>query len=349
MHRIFFALILLLSSQAFAAEVRNLYQSEQPVSSQSEEERQAVSADILRQVILKVVGDSELLQQTDISPILEQSNQLIRQYEYERINVIADDLTEPDRLEVVLSFKPSAVDQLIRDQQLPIWGTSRPETLIWLAVDQGGQRSIVSSDLQTTLTDTLLAEAEARGIPVLLPVMDLQDQSKVKYTDISAGFLDNIEQASQRYGSPVTLTALAKVADSGNVQIAWKMLLSGQPYQWQSRGDTSSAIKSGIDHLANKLAREFSQVITNPDSATLLAIKVLGVENYSDYVRVMNYLKMIQYVDDVQVTSLSNGSVDLKLNYAGDISVFNKTIAVGRILKEEPYSVAGTINYRLIP
>jgi len=349
MHRLFFVLILLIATNGFAADVTHLYQSEKSVSSQNEAERRTASANILQHVLLKVVGDSELLDKTDISDILAQSDQLIQQYEYRRTNIIADDLTEPDRLEVVLSFNPSGVNTALKNAGLPIWGASRPETLIWLAVEKGDDRAVVSADEQTGLTHALAIAAQTRGLPILFPVMDLQDQSQVTFADLSAGFSQTIEAASQRYGSPVTLLVFAKVNADGSVQVRWNMLINGESEHWQSRGNRPDAMKIGMDELANRLARQFSQRIAESEQSNKLALQVGGVNDYQDYVRVVNYLNQIQYVSEVQVTNLAAESLELSVEFVGDIRVFNRIVAVDRILMEEPYSPTDTINYRLLP
>ncbi|MDB2705445.1 DUF2066 domain-containing protein, partial [Pseudomonadota bacterium] len=256
---------------------------------------------------------------------------------------------EPDRLKVVLSFNPSGVNSALKNAGLPIWGVSRPETLIWLGVEKGEQRLVVSADEPTGLTQALATAAENRGLPILFPVMDLQDQSQVTFADLSADFTQTIEAASQRYGSPVTLMALAKVNADGNVQVRWNMLINGESERWQSRGDASNAMKIGMDELANRLARQFSHRIAESEQSNKLALQIGGVNDYQDYVRVVNYLNQIQYISEVQVTNLAAESLELTVEFAGDIKVFNRIVAVDRILMEEPYSPTDTINYRLLP
>lgn len=348
MHRLFFVLILLVATNGFAAEVANLYQSQAAVLSQDEAERQQVSANILNQVLLKVVGDSMLLESADIAPILAQSNQMVQQYQYQRTNVIADDLTQPDRLELVMSFKKSAVNQALIDVGLPIWSESRPETLVWLAVEKGSKRWIVSADEQSDFVTALKQSADNRGLPILLAVMDLQDQSQVTFTDLSAGFSQSIEDASLRYRAPVTLMVYAKINNNGLAQVRWHARVNGQSEQWQSRGDVASSMKAGIDELTDRLARRFSQRIDTAEQRSL-ALHISGVKDYQDYVRIVNYLKTLQYVTEVQVASLEADTLDLKLTFNGDITVLNRTVAIDRVLQQEPYSPTDTINYRLLP
>jgi len=61
---------------------------------------------------------------------LLQTDQLTQQYQYHRINKISDDLTQPDQLEVLLTFNEAGLNQSLADVGLPIWGKSRPEVLL---------------------------------------------------------------------------------------------------------------------------------------------------------------------------------------------------------------------------
>jgi len=163
MHRLFFTLILLVSVNSFAANVPNLYQSKLAVLSQAEEERTNLAPEILRQVILKVIGDQTLVDSADITSVLAQANELVDQYQYLRTNKIEDDVIEPDHLQLQLSFKPDELNQALKQAGLVIWKASRPETIIWFGVDKAGQRSVISPDDHPQLTEILMQEADARS------------------------------------------------------------------------------------------------------------------------------------------------------------------------------------------
>jgi len=336
----------LVATNSFAANVANLYQSSLAVSSQSEVERQKVSPDVLRKVILKVVGDSAIVNSADLSTVLPQSNQLIQQYEYRRTNVVSEDLTQPDKLQVLLTFKEHLLNKALTNIGLPIWGRSRPETLIWLAVDKNGKRSILSADDQSSLLTVLKQAANDRGLPILFPVMDLQDQQQVTFTDLSAGFSQSVEHASQRYGSPIILMAVAKVGEGGIVSVNWHVRINEKSEQWQSRGNAKVAMQSGIDVLTDRLARRFSQHEMATEQHQL-KLHISAIHNYADYVRVTKYLKALQYVSDVQVSNLAADTADITVIFDGNLPVFNRTLEIDRVLIAEPYSPTDELNYRL--
>ncbi len=348
MYRLFFVLISLLVGQSFAADVSNLYQSQTPVSSQSDKERIGLAPDVLKQVILKVVGDRSELDTVDLSPILAQTEQLIQQYQYHRTNTISDDLTQPDRLELLLSFNKEKLNKSLAENGLPVWGSNRPEVLIWSAIEEGGKRSILSADnTDLAMVKVIQQSANRRGLPILMPVMDLQDQSQVTFTDLSAGFSETVEQASQRYGSPVILMMNTTVADNGLVRTKWHALINGESEQWQSRGDMDTAMTAGINELTDRLAQRFSQRATSQYENTL-SLEITDVQNYSDYARLVKYLNSLQYVSNVQLLRLVDDKLEISLSFSGDVVVLDRTLSIDRVLLEQSaYSLTDVKSYRL--
>ena len=351
MHRLFIVLISLLATNSFAAEVANLYQSPIPVASQSEQERKQLAPQALRQVILKVVGDRSALDLTDLNPLMNRANSLVQQFQYERINDINADLTQPDRLALLLTFNKTSLNQSLTNLGLPIWSKTRPEVLIWLALDDGQSRILIGSEsIDHNIANLLLQSADARGLHILLPVMDLQDQAQVKFADVWGDFSQSIEAASQRYAPAVILIARVSLKKPGNSQVHWHAIINGQSENWQSRGDLATALNAGIAELTDRLARRFTQVVSSHQYEQQLSLHIDNVHNYADYSRLMSYLSKLQYVTDVQVAKLVAEQVALTLSFKGDIKVLNRTLAIGRILaRDTGYSAANEMRYRLLP
>lgn len=356
MHRLIFVLISVFATNGFAADVANLYQSRISVATQNEVERSEVAPDVLRQVILKVVGDSDAVEAAYLSPILSRVDQFIQQYQYRRVNKISDDLTQPDRLELLLTFNETRLNQALIKLGLPIWGKSRPEVLLWLAIDDGNKREILGSgDTDMKIPAAIKQAADKRGLSILMPVMDLQDQQQVTFADLWGGFPQSVKDASRRYGAQVVLMASVSVADNGALQARWQSLIDGQSEKWQSRGSFDNTVDTGIDELSNGLARRYSQVVTVAMTTKKYGqeylLQVNNVRDYADYSRVMAYLGKLQLVSGVQLSSLVEDQLDVTVSLKGyDLDVLNRTLAIDRVLIEDsPYSNTAVMRYRLSP
>lgn len=351
MHRLFIVLISLFVTESFAAEVANLYQSPVPVVTQSEQERQQLAPQVLQQVILKVVGDRSALDVTDLTPVLSQANKLVQQFQYERINEIDEDLTQPDRLALLLKFNEASLNKSITNLGLPIWSKTRPDVLVWLALDDGQSRTVIGSEsIEHNVPALLNQAADMRGLPLFMPVMDLQDHAQVTFADVWGDFSDSIEIASQRYAPQVILIARVSMQDSLSSQIHWHALINGQSENWQSRGDLETALNAGVEELTDRLARRFTQVVSNNQYEQQLALQISNVGDYADFSRLMQYLSKLQYVSDVQLSSLESDKVDVKLSLQGDLAVFNRTLSIGQVLQEDStFNSSSVLRYRLLP
>ena len=351
MHKITLIVLTLFTTNSFAAELVDLYQSQQPVANQQEQERQRVAPDILRQVLLKVVGDRTALNAADLSPILADVDSLIQQSQYQRLNEIADDLTQPDKLALVLRFNESAVNKVLTTMNLPLWSKSRPDVLIWLAIDNGTTRRIVSGDDANKIyRETLNQVAAKRALPILFPIMDLQDQNQITVADLWAGFPDPIEHASLRYASKIILMARVTEISNEQVNVRWQSLINGENEQWQTKGDVSNAIESGVDELTDRLARRFTQVVTSYPEQTALDLEISNIRDYQDYARVMDYLLKLQYVSDIKTRAFEEHKLTLSVFIKGDKTVFNNIVAVEQVIQADTtMSLDDVMRFRLLP
>ena len=87
-----------------------------------------------------------------------------------------------------VSFASSIVEAKMADHGLAIWGSVRPSVLVWIAYEQDGERSIVGTSDSSELVDGLLHLGAQRGVPLYLPVADLQDVSAVDIDDVSVSY-----------------------------------------------------------------------------------------------------------------------------------------------------------------
>lgn len=348
MRRLLFVLIAFIATNGSATEVADVYQSQVPVSSQSEQEKQLLAPDLLRQVILKVVGDRSTLDVVDLSSVLNRSTDFIQQYQYIKINK-QQDLTQPDQLALSLTFNKPALDNALAELALPIWSQLRPDVMIWLAVENNGRKTLLGSESASNLVDDVTNAAQLRGLPIVLPLMDLQDQTQVRFGDVWAGFVDNVDLASQRYGAAISVLAKVIVND-GFARIEWKTTLNGRTESWQSRGDTSVAIQAGIEELTDRVSRQYTQVITTQFSRDYQMI-ISGVNNYADFARVSNYLEKRQYVSDVALNTLGGGNMEVTVSLKGDLAVFKQALAIDRVLAIDSFEQQGfnELYYTLLP
>ncbi|WP_438970044.1 DUF2066 domain-containing protein [Methylophaga sp.] len=351
MHRLFFTLILLsLTCGSHAAEVDNLYQAELPINSRDKQERAELTPQLLQQVILKVVGDSARVSDTDLSPMLDNADKYVQQFEYQRSNIVEADLTQPDQLTLRLSFDPDGVNQAIRNLGLPVWGRIRPDILTWIAIKQNSKQTLLGSDnVSSNAVEYLDNAARKRGLPLLLPLMDLEDQFKVNFDTVWQQDASSIQSASMRYGADIILMSQVMLNDA-TAKIEWAAIISGDVKKWQSQGTLQEAFELGMGELADMLSSRFSQTLNESQPNQILSVQVSDVLDYGDFTRLMRYLRQLDYITDIEVINLNDQKLDLAVAFDGSLDVLERTLAVGRMLAEETrFDGNDAKQYRLLP
>src|SRR5690606_10007099 len=145
----------------------------------------------------------------------------------------------------------AAINALLRSHHLPVWGSIRPATLLWLAVEEHGRRRLVSANDTETVAATVVAVAERRGLPVHFPLLDLQDLRRIQPSDVWGDFRDVIESASARYNAQVILSgALAR--DGDDYRARFTLYLDGNALRWESRGRLDEVIAAGVGYATDE-------------------------------------------------------------------------------------------------
>ena len=260
--------LMLLAAPVMAEDVPGLFEAEVPVESQDRELRDAAIQAALQQVLVRVSGRQMVLTVTGIEAALEQANRYVQQFRYrERENAASG---EASSQVLWVRFDKRAIEQLLHDNRLPVWGRTRPATLVWLVVDDRQKRQLLSNDMQTPAREILERQAELRGIPLRLPLMDLADRSVVGVSDVWGNFEDNLLQASARYQPEAVLVGRVFKTYANNWNARWTLYQDGRRQDWTASGEgLGDAIQPGISQLADQLAARFARVGQDGNSSSL--------------------------------------------------------------------------------
>jgi hypothetical protein len=328
-------LVLGLSFDLHAAVVRGLYSAEVPIQDQSEAARSRGFEQALREVFVKVSGDSRVRSDPELDAILRRAPRYVREFSY-TTHAPLDSSGGTPSLWLRVSFDGTSVDRLLRESGLPVWGKERPSTLLWLAVQGGRERSIVGSDSNASLLESITKAAEVRGVPVLLPLMDLEDRSRVNFADFLGGFDENVLAASERYGADATLIASLSRRNSGSWHGRFTLRSVGlQESRELNAGSADALIRSGIDFMADQLASQYAYSSQEARETTVV-LQVTGVDALTDYARVLAYLNGLSPVSSVEPRSLAPGSVGYTMTVRGGRADLQRVIALGSVLDREP-------------
>jgi len=311
--------LLLGSNSLSAIEVEGLYEAELPVTSQGRAERNDVIRAAMTEVIIKVSGNSQVTLTPGIPGLLKRSNQYLQQYRYNTVDLPPDPVTGSIATEQSLwvRFDQAALDKSLRDIEVPIWGHSRPVTLVWMASEKQGERHLLGSSDFATLTDTFLQQAKRRGIPIALPLFDLEDQQRVTVTDVLGDFKEPVINASVRYPADAILIGRMRETAPERWEGRWTLSTSGQEYSWSQRGDLQAVLDFAVDGMAVNLAASYATAPGNVSGQ--LKVLVKGITNLDDYARSDRYLAALDGVTDVQASQIDRDRILFNVKLRGDL------------------------------
>jgi hypothetical protein len=172
------------SISAHAVTVSGLYEAEIPVTDQLIGSRKTAIRAALRIVLVKLTGDRNAPERAALEPVMAQAERYALQFRYR------DDLSRQAQqaMKLWVQFDEDALNKIMRDYGIPLWGKERPSTLVWLASDGSTGRRLVNIEDSSDYLGMLDKRAQLRGISLIFPLFDLEDSSHLKASDIWGGF-----------------------------------------------------------------------------------------------------------------------------------------------------------------
>jgi hypothetical protein len=337
---------------AWAAAAVDLYAAEAEVSGEGAEERNRAIGEAFAAVLVKLTGDRRVATRSGAEQLVAQAPGLVQQYRYR----LADAQGEQPPLRYLwVRFDHLAVDRLLAERGWPVWRAPRPRLLVWLAVDEGGRRSLVNLDGQPAAARALRERAAERGLPLQLPLLDLQDQASLSAADLWSGFEEGIRQASQRYGEGPVLVGRLKFLGKGRWQPEWVLYdRAGDQELSAAAGALTEVLPAAVDLAADRLAARHAPTVAAGGPAPL-RITVAGLYELQDYA---GLLETLGQVVGVSRLALRQATVDtLVFDIWSDGSADQVAEELARDARLQPAPVAPDaepselrrLNYRWLP
>jgi hypothetical protein len=318
--------------------VEGLYEAELPVEGQSREEQSAVIREALKSVLARISGrDSASALAADES-LIPNPSRLVEQFRYRKFKtdeVIPEpaDGAKPYTQMLWMRFTENALSDILVKQGLPIWGKSRPATLVWLVVDDQKQRVLIGNNTPHISRSYIEEEAKKRGLPIRLPLLDLADQSRLQITDVWGNFEDTILSASQRYQTEAILVGRIYLSFANTWNTRWTLYLEGQRQDWEIANNVNlhDAVIQGISKTGEDLSVKFAQVKDATETNTVM-VQIKNITDLKTYNLTINYLQGLNIVSQINPYKVSKGSVIFEINSHSGRLGLAQAIALGHVL-----------------
>lgn len=287
-----------LKTASAAVEVQQLYQAQVPVESQAVGERNQALQTALEQTLLKVSGDGQLLAHENVRFALQNVRNYVVQFGYRQV---------AENLVLWVQFDQAQIDQVIHDAGSGIWSSRRPELLFWLvAEDEQLRRQILGRGDHEPLVEALRETAQQRGLPIKLPLLDLNDSMSISVIDLWARFDDRIQFASSRYDTDGVVVARIYQTDPSSYEQPWMLdwtLQLGSGLRWRGEVLADSPEELGqllVGEVTQRLSQRF-RIDSQVDMAGTWRLQVLNLTSVTEVIQVEQLLQQLPSVHRVQL------------------------------------------------
>ncbi|WP_219592728.1 DUF2066 domain-containing protein [Aeromonas salmonicida] len=305
--RVVTALCCGLSFMVSAAQVTDLYQGKAPTSG----DMVAAQSQALGDVLVKVTGKRDILTQPDVVKALAVPGDYVQHYDYQDVGPVKF---------LKADFNVAKVNALISQSKFALLGPARPQMALWLVINEG-ERRILPDQSSDGWASALRTQSQAMGLPVSIPLMDLDDNMAVNATDVWGRFAAPILQASQRYGAEMVV--LGKLTPEGDKwSMDWGLYgpKAGGELAELTRGGSSGTQAEVAQHFADELAawlvQNYGARISGVASSQTLVVE--GLSGIDGMITVQKMLQGMASVTKVTIGKLEGDKVTFDLSLQGD-------------------------------
>ena len=316
---------------AAAVEISDLYRVDVEVNDQSIAQRKQGIRVGFQELIVRVTGTDQALSDTQIRAAARNPDRYIQQFNYH-----SDTIADETRQYLQIDFDSGLINKLVRKAGLTLWDKSRPTLLVWLAHDEAGERSLLGSGDGSEvheLNRQLQQTARRRGLPLVQPLLDFEDQLALPVAAMWGLFEDKIASASARYNTEAVLAGRVFQVAEQEWQGRWLLLFNGKVQSFAYRGESQqSFVDFGMAQAAEQLA-SFYAINTAQGAGNQWRVKVEGINNLADYATVTAYLTQFSLVKSLFVEAIDGSQLTVQISTEGTLEQLQSALALDNKLQ----------------
>jgi hypothetical protein len=344
---LFVSVQLLVSGLSKAVEVTDLYQATITVDSQVPAQRQIATQKALQEVLLKVGGKQSVLSNSILRQAITSAELYQTQFHYQR---------KDNQLGLVVNFNSDKVNQLFKTAKLPLWGSLRPQVLVWLIDEIDSYKTLVSDDVSLLTNNIINRFSVVRGLPIIMPSSELVNQNTYQITDFWEYFPEKIQQASQRYSADTHVVVRisdssldsnqapkrAKIYDCGilcvtpetlkTIDLDWRIYSQGTLYLRQYQGkDKEKLIQQGLSDITEFIYQSYALLTSTEND---LVIEIHNINSLLTDTKVFNFISSLSAVNNIILLNAKGDVRRYKLDLVGSEESFFAALKLNKNLKE---------------
>ena len=317
------------SKDGYAMVVDSLYTIELQAADKTLNERNALFLQSFEQVLLRLVREPSISTMPSIQVAKEQIDKYVSSFLYKDIL----DSNTNALFKLKITFNEKMINSLLKEANIPYLGKNRPVILTWLLVEANNGFKLAGEQEQEFFISKLEKLAIENSIPLVFPLLDIEDLSKIQNIDVFNSGTISFEEFSIKYNADLIL--IGKVSHfAGQWYGKWNML--GNNYsEWNINAtELDELYNQLVNILKINLINNYAANIADQNNDNVINMKIMGISSIENYFNILNYLKGLSLVSLVKVIEITDNDMVFGLNIHGEKERILKAIRRDKILEE---------------
>ncbi|WP_227537699.1 DUF2066 domain-containing protein [Marinobacter litoralis] len=317
---------LFVAAPATAVTITGLYNADVPISGTSSSSVKAGYEAGLREVLVRVSGSRDVLALDGVDELLANAESLVLSYQVGQ---------SESQSRMQMSFGAVGVNRALAALNAPVWGANRPLTLAWIAVEDRGQRQLITGKSESSQAggagewhDHFIAAASERGLPMVFPGEQFSGD-RALLSDLWGQFVDRIEKASE--GQAYDMITLMRISRSGGQwRAGWVFQGMGLDASERSAsaGTPAELATKVVDQWAELYASRYAVSAGNVADSPAVDVVLDGVTSLADYGNVVKALESMTPVRAVGASRIRGERLTLEVAFSGELNQLREYIAL---------------------
>lgn len=297
--QIFLPVLILLGlySCCYAEMAENLYAVVIQVPDNTMATRNQYLPVAFEQAIKKVASSHQVLSHPEYKTAREHPDRFISHYFYTE-NGTAYSLN--------LRFNEAMINNLLHKIGRSTLGKNREHVLLWLVQDNAPAPTFIANGPNDVIAKKINSLATSYGVPIILPLVDLTERLFISEQDILNANVQPLQLAAERYSTNTIL--LGKIKQDGEVwHCEWRLVVNQHQSAWDSVSNNLDAeLEAMINNLADRLIATKQMIQQNAAVVSQdIVVRIKGVYSVNDYAKVIDHLKRLQAVKQVEIGTIT--------------------------------------------
>lgn len=278
----------------------------------------------LEQVLIKASGNANIADNAVVKKALRDGSDYLVKFKYGTLD---------GEKSLDMQYNPKQIHSLLSQANASVWTKERENILVWLVQDDDIERQIGWEQSGLDSVSALQAAAQQSGLPITLPLGDMDDLTKISAPDLWGSFPEPLEAASVRY--PVDSVLVLKVAANGqSSEVNWQLYdmrpesITSSPQSAVTgveTGDVTQAIDTAVEKVSAYYAKK-SKPTSKQVADDALWANFSGIQSAQSFFKLEQSLLALDSVATIQVHTIQGNDVVFQVQLLSNKIDFEKQV-----------------------